>query len=107
MTDTTPTTDDSGDRYPYWYDEIILVDDDGNEYVKQPPPYEPAWPPRSSRPNRRADPNDLAAWKARAYPHIKAQREAASRTPYDDALPSYPLEHPDELRSALRRLPAD
>ena len=89
----TPT--ETGERYPYWYDEIILVDDNGNEYVKPP-----------SRPNRRADPNELADWHARAYPHIRAQREAAQHTPFDDALPSEPLEHLDELRAALRELPS-
>lgn len=89
-------TEQGKSRYPEQYDEIILVDADGNEYVKPP-----------TRPRGRVDPKTLADWKARTYPHIRAQRDAASRTTFDDALPSDLMDHIDETRSALRRLPTE
>lgn len=63
--------------------------------------------PTPTRPRGRVNPKALADWKARTYPHIRAQRDAASRTTFDDALPSDLMDHIDETRSALRRLPTE
>lgn len=50
----------------------------------------------------KASRDDLARWEANAYPALRAQRDAT--TPTDDELPEDPLDHREELRSAIQRL---
>ena len=80
-------------RYPYPYDDVIRVDDNGNEYVVTP---------IVTRPSRPATPEALAAWELRAYPKLAAQR--AALTPIDDELPDDPRADPEKTRIALRRI---